>query len=47
MKKLVIIAAAGLALALAGCASQKPAGPNAGNHTVSHHSGGKFGKLGK
>ena len=47
MKKLMIIAAAGLALVLAGCASQKPANPNAGNHAVAHHAGGKFGgKLG-
>jgi hypothetical protein len=47
MKKLMIIAVAGLALVLGGCASQHPAGPNAGNHTMSHHAGGKFGKLGK
>jgi hypothetical protein len=47
MKKLMIIAAAGLALVLGGCASQQPSGPNAGNHAVSHQSGGKFGKLGK
>ena len=46
MKKLMIVAAAGLALVLGGCASQKPAQANSGNQVVTHQSGGKFGKLG-
>ena len=49
MKKLFIVASAGLVLALAGCASQKPATVNAnsGNHVVFHQASGKLGKLGK
>lgn len=47
MKKLMIVAAAGLALVLAGCANHKPLAPNASNGPMHHHVGGKLGKLGK
>ena len=47
MKKLMIIAAASLALVLGGCAKHHPAGPGANNHPVPHQAGGKLGKLGQ
>jgi hypothetical protein len=50
MKKLLIATAAGLVLALAGCASQPttpPSNVHTGNHVVFHQASGKLGKLGK